>query len=171
VAGRPGRPAAPRRSRPGRAARARLCPAGDPHVRKSAAGICRPPRWETAAICTLLSRVASPEVLQRLRWRNWALPGAPPSTPPPYRRPRRLSAASVPPRQCGGGGADGRRDPRGMPSASGSISPEVVQRLRWRNDGGRAWIHTNTPTSSQGRRRGASRSRYDATVASYEECA
>ena len=54
-------------------------------------------------------------------------------------------------------------------------SPEVVQRLKWRNDGGRAW-RTITPahpppTSSQGRRRGASRSRHDATVASYEECA
>ena len=45
-------------------------------------------------------RVASPEVLQRLRWRNWALPGAPPST-------RAAHAASAPPpclRGSGGGG-------------------------------------------------------------------
>jgi hypothetical protein len=63
-------------------------------VRKSAAGICRPPRWETAAICTLLSRVASPEVLQRLRWRNWALFQA---RRPPHRRLTAAHAASAPP--------------------------------------------------------------------------
>ena len=40
-------------------------------------------------------RVASPEVLQRLRWRNWALPGAPPSTPPPTPPPRRLRASAA----------------------------------------------------------------------------
>ena len=45
-------------------------------------------------------RVASPEVLQRLRWRYWALPGAPPfihsaTLPPPTPPPRRLRASAA----------------------------------------------------------------------------
>ena len=47
-------------------------------------------------------------------------------------------------------------------------SPEVLQRLGWRNDGGCAWIHTSTPTSSQGRRRWRPRSQDDVMVAPYE---
>jgi len=114
-------------------------------------------------------RVASPEVLQRLRWRNWALPGAPPSTPPPTPPPRRLraSAAVV---EVVEEAADGRRDPRGIPSGSGSIAGGATaspMALR----GGCAWIHTSTPTSSQGRRRWRPRSQDDVMVAPYEECA
>jgi hypothetical protein len=89
--------------------------------------------------------MAPPEVIQCLGWRNWALPGAPPST-------RAAHAASAPPlclRGSGGGAGDGRRGSRGMPSASGSIAGgATASRMALRG-----WIHTSTPTSSHGRRR------------------
>ena len=84
--------------------------------------------------------------------------------------PRRLRAASAPPsrlRGSGRGAGDGPCVPRGMPSASGSIAGDDAA-PRMAQLGARAWIHTSTPTSSQGRRRGRSRSQDDVMVAPYE---
>jgi hypothetical protein len=111
-------------------------------------------------------RVASPEALQCLGWRDWALPGAPPFTPPPTPPLSRLRVVSVPPRS-GGCAGDGRRGSRGIPSGSGSIAGcTTASRMALR--GGCEWIHTSTPTSSQGRRRGRPRSQDDVMVAPYE---
>ena len=46
-----------------------------------------------------------------------------------------------------------------MPSGSGSIAGGATA-TPMAQRGGHAWIHTSTPTSSQGRRRGTPRSRY-----------
>jgi hypothetical protein len=86
---------------------------------------------------------------------------------PSHRRPRRLRVVSVPPRQwwmCWGWPS---REPRHTISGSGSIAGcTTASRMALR--GGCAWIHTSTPTSSQGRRRGRPRSQDDVMVAPYE---
>ena len=75
-------------------------------------------------------RKASPERMQRLGWRNWALPGAPPAHAASAPPPRRLSASAavVEVLQMG----------RACLAAWHRLrvaSPEMVQRLGWRNLG------------------------------------
>ena len=78
------------------------------------------PRMGLAAVvaCHRL-RVASPEVLQLLRWRYWALPGV-----PPFIHTAAHAASAPPPclRGSGGCAGGGRRGSRGIPSGSGSIA-------------------------------------------------
>ena len=77
------------------------------------------------------------------------------------------SASSPCLRGSGGCAGGGRRGSRGIPSGSGSIAGcTTASRMALR--GGCAWIHTSTPTSSQGRRRGRPRSQDDVMVAPYE---